>query len=151
MNEPSLASSVETTVNPETVWQQISDITNMPNWSPQVRKSIVLGGATKLGAKFINLNRQGMKWWPTTAKIVEFQPNQKIAWRVAENRSIWSIHLAPTAAGTLITQRREAPQGISKLSTLMVNSFLGGKQKFTAEIQDGMQQTLQRIKKQLEN
>src|SRR4051812_7322644 len=119
----------------------------MPRWSPQVFKTVVRGGKTRQGAKMINLNRKGLLVWPTQSMVTTFEPEQKIAFRIRENWTIWSFTLGPTAdGGTRVVQRREAPKGISDVSVRLTKAVLGGVEEFTSELEQGMNQTLERIK-----
>lgn len=146
-----LTASITINAAPDRVWSAISDVTRMPSWSPQVRKTIIRGGgAPGLGTKFVNINRDGWKHWPTTARIVRCDPCSEFAFRVSENRTIWSFTLEETEGGTRVTQRRETPEGISGVSNMMVSVGLGGQKPFTASLRRGMEQTLQRLKAELE-
>ncbi len=99
----------------------------------------------------INVNHRGALVWPTTAKVVRFEPHTSVAFRVAENRTIWSFTLEPTdGGGTRIVQRREVPDGISTLSNKLVGVAMGGVPTFVGELRQGMRQTLERIKAELE-
>lgn len=145
--EPLLEQSIEVDAPPARVWALISDVPRMAKWSPQVARSSVKGGIVKQGARFRNINRQGLLVWPTNGKVVRFTPHEEFAFRIAENKTIWSFTLEPTpGGGTRVTQRREAPDGISEISMTLVKYVLGGQQKFTAGLNAGMQQTLERIK-----
>lgn len=147
--EPTLEASIEVDASPADVWMLLSDVTRMSKWSPQVLKTF-LRGAPREGATFMNLNRRGLLLWPTNAKIVAFEPNRKLAFRIKENYTIWSFTLEPTeSGGTRITERREAPRGISDLSLNLTKRFLGGKETFEKELVEGMAQTLARIKADL--
>ncbi|CAN5337470.1 MAG: SRPBCC family protein [Nocardioides sp.] len=142
-----LTASITINASPAQVWALVSDLPRMSEFSPQVVKTVVLGRAKK-GARFVNLNTKHRRlFWPTTGKIVRFTPHSDFAFRITENRTIWSFRLEPTAdSGTLVTQRREAPDGISVLSKGLTKSVLGGQEPFTAELIKGMNQTLARIK-----
>jgi uncharacterized protein YndB with AHSA1/START domain len=146
--EPPMEETVEVDATPERVWALVSDLRRMARWSPQVQRTFVRGdGAVRLGTRTVNVNRRGLLVWPTRAKVVRFDPNREIALRIKDNFTIWSFTLEPTGAGgTLITQRRETPQGISPISHRLTDAVLGGQQQFTAELRDGMRQTLTRIK-----
>ena len=99
------------------------------------------------GAKLININRRGLLFWPTQAMVTEFVPEQKIAFKIRENWTIWSFTLTPTSdGGTRVVQRREAPKGISDVSLRLTKAVLGGVEEFTSELEKGMNQTLSRIK-----
>ncbi len=99
----------------------------------------------------LNLNKQGRKRWPTSGKIVRFTSDKEIAFRITENRTVWSFRLEPTAdGGTRVTHRREVPHGISMLSKVLTKVALGGQEPFVAELRSGMSQTLSRIKAEAE-
>lgn len=142
-----LEATTEIDAPPARVWALVSDLRNMPRWSPQCAKTFVRGGETKVGAKTVNVNRRGLLVWPTQGQVVDLVPERRVAFRIKENWTVWSFDLEPTAAGgTRLTQRREAPRGISDLSVKLTKRVLGGVEDFTAELQRGMQQTLTRIK-----
>jgi len=145
-----LEATVDIDATPEQVWTVLSDLKRMPEFSPQCRRMIVLGGAAREGARTLNLNRQGWKFWPTTSKIVRFEPNKAIAFRVVENRTIWSYELEATSTGTKVTELRAAPTGINKASNLAVNKLLGGVPQFEVELLEGMNATLAKIKEAVE-
>lgn len=142
-----IEASIEIAAPPATVWALVSDLSNMPRWSPQVRKTFVRGGETRKGAKMININRRGLLVWPTQSMVTEFEPEQKIAFRVRDNWTVWSFTLSPNeTGGTRVVQRREAPKGISDISVRLTNAVLGGVDDFTVELVEGMNQTLRKIK-----
>lgn len=147
---PQLEATAEIAAPPHLVWQLIADPRNMTRWSPQVVKTFLRGGVPKQGAGFLNINRRGPLFWPTQAKIVRMEEDREFAFRVKENYTVWSFELEPTPTGTRVTQRREAPQGISKLSTTLTKRVLGGTETFTAELEAGMAQTLAAIKAEAE-
>ncbi|MCW2814378.1 MAG: polyketide cyclase [Nocardioides sp.] len=147
-----LEASIEIDATPAQVWALVSDVPRMASWSPQVVRSTVKGGVVEKGATFRNINRQGPLFWPTAAKVVRFEPHRDFAFRVRENRTIWSFELADNATGgTTLTQRREVPDGISKLSVVLTKVALGGVDDFHRTLRVGMQQTLERIKVEAES
>jgi uncharacterized protein YndB with AHSA1/START domain len=154
--EKLLEDSIEIDAAPEKVWALVTDLPRMAKWSPQVVRSKVKGGEVKPGATFSNLNRQGIKVWPTAGKVVRFTPPAAdvagdFAFRIRENNTIWSFQVEPTATGgTRLTERREAPTGISDLSLRLTKLVLGGQERFTAELRTGIRQTLERIKAEAE-
>lgn len=140
-----LEASIEIAATPQDVWTIVSDLARMGEWSPQCRKMRV-SGEVREGTKTFNINRKGLLVWPTTSKVIRFEPNKAIAFRVAENRTIWSYTLEPTATGTRVVERREAPTGTSKVSQFLVKTILGGPEAFEADLIVGMNATLARIK-----
>jgi uncharacterized protein YndB with AHSA1/START domain len=150
--EPQLEETIEVDASPARVWSLVSDVRRMARWSPQVLKTFVRGGGpVQLGTLTVNVNRRGLLVWPTQAKVVRFEPHREFALRIKDNYTVWSFTLEPTdAGGARITQRREAPQGISDISLRLTDAVLGGQQAFTAELRAGMRQTLARIKADVE-
>lgn len=147
-----LKATITIAVPPVQVWAAVTDIPRMSSWSPQVRRTVALGGPVRLGTRFVNVNHDGWKHWPTTGKVVRFTPHTDFAFAITENNTVWSFHLEPTAdGGTVVTQRRELPKGgTTLLSKALVAAFLGGQQDFTAMMLEGMAQTLERLKSELE-
>ncbi|UDY23569.1 SRPBCC family protein [Nocardioides sp. Kera G14] len=146
-----LKATITIDATPAQVWALVSDVKRMSEWSPQVVRSVVLGGPVKRGTRFLNVNQQGWKRWPTTAKVVRFTPHTDFAFRITENRSVWSFQLEPTPeGGTLVTHRRETPDGISAVSKVLTATVLGGQKSFVPELLEGMSQTLERVKAEAE-
>lgn len=138
--------SVEIAAPPATVWALVSDLRRMPEWSPQVRKQLVLGRTVKHGTRTFNINGHGKLRWPTTAKVVAFEPDKKLAFKIVENRTIWTYELEATADGTRLTESRTTPNGTSKFSDFSVDKGLGGAESFEASLHTGISTTLERIK-----
>ncbi len=149
--EPLLEETIEVAAPPVQVWALVSDLARMASWSPQVVRTIVRGGPVSLGTRTININRRGLLVWPTRSTVIRFEPHREIAFRVQENNAVWSFTLEPTdAGGTRIIQRREAPDGLSTVSVKLTDVAFGGQPAFTAELREGMRETLARIKSEVE-
>jgi len=147
-----LEASIDIAAPPAQVWALVTDIPRMAQWSPQVKKSSVKGGVVEKGATFKNLNGKGLLRWPTNGKVVRFEPHRDFAFRIKENKTIWSFELAENGTGgTTVTQRRELPDGISTLSITLTKYVLGGVPGFTQELKDGMAETLQKLKTEVES
>ena len=113
MATPLLEESIEINTSADKVWAVISDLKRMGEWSPQCKKMIVRGQPIGVGTRTININRRGPLVWPTTAKIVRFVPNKELAFKIAENRTVWSYTLDESANGVTVTERRDAANGTS--------------------------------------
>jgi uncharacterized protein YndB with AHSA1/START domain len=145
MAAPLLQAQIDIDAPVTKVWELVSDLKLMPQWSPQCRlmKSF---GPLRAGAKTININRRKFLVWPTTSQITEFIPEKKLAFRVNENGTVWSYELEPTATGTRLIESRHAENGVKPFSTMTVNALMGGVPSFEEELVDGMNQSLARIK-----
>ncbi len=145
-----LEATIDIDANPEQVWKIVSDLKRMGEWSPQCKLMKVFGGDVRHGTTTLNINRKGLLVWPTRSKVIEFEPNKKIAFRVLDNKTIWSYSLTPNGTGTTVEEKREAPSGTTAISSFLVKNVLGGSDQFDIELVDGMNKTLQRIKAETE-
>ena len=150
-NRSLIESSVEIDAPPSVVWSIVSDLKRMGEWSPQCRRMIIRGGVVRHGARTININRQGWKVWPTRSYVKVFEPEHELALKIAENGTVWTYRLeALDGDRTRLTESRTAPNGVSSLSNLLTKHVLGGTEAFEDELEQGIQQTLQRIKAEAE-
>lgn len=148
---PDITATLEIDAPPAAVWSLISDPRRMAELSPQVKKVFVFGKGVKQGTRSLNINGQGKLRWPTNTKIVTFEPERRLAFRVTENRTVWTYDLEPTEnGGTKITEKRTAPDGVSGLSRLLTRSVLGGTEEFEQGLERGMKKTLEKIKAAVE-
>lgn len=144
-----LTATIDIDATPEQVWSIVSDLKRMGEWSPQCRKMRVSGPVGR-GTKTFNINRKGLLVWPTTSKVVTFEPNRKLAFRINENRTVWSYELIVSDAGTTVTETREAPNGTTSVSRFLIDKLMGGTEDFEREMVEGMNATLARIKSEAE-
>lgn len=145
MAAPLLKAEIEINAPVSKVWALVSDVSRMPQWSPQCRIMKALG-PIRPGTRTINLNRQGAKFWPTTSVITEVVPERKFAFRIPINTTVWSYELEPTATGTRLTETRHAENGVTAVSTAITKAALGGVDTFETELLKGMNLSLERIK-----
>lgn len=152
MSVPRLEKSIEIAASPAEVWEVVSDLRRMAEWSPQVDSTRLSSGhdAIGLGARVTNRNVLGELAWITHAEVVRYEPGREIAFRIEENWSVWSFTVEPSPAGTLLTQRREAPDGLSASSITAQDTWLGGQEAFTETLREGMAETLERIRTTVE-
>ncbi|MBU9763328.1 SRPBCC family protein [Mycobacterium sp. TNTM28] len=150
MAAPLLQASIDIDAPVEKVWGLISDLRRMPHWSPQCRIMKPLG-PLRPGTRTVNLNRRGFLFWPTTSRLTEVVANEKLAFLVEANNSVWTYELQPTQTGTRLTESRHAENGTSAVSNALVNAFMGGVPSFEDELVDGMKASLARIKAAAEN
>ena len=150
--EPLLEASIDIAAPPAQVWEVVSDVRRMSEWSPQVDSTRLRDGFEQvgLGAEFTNKNSHGELPWVTHGRIVRFEPEREIAFRIEENWVVWSFVLDPYDGGTRLTQRRETPDGISDFSLELTDTYMGGQEAFTQTMRDGMRQTLAGIKAAVE-
>jgi len=145
MAAPILQAEVDINAPVTKVWDLLSDLKKMPQWSPQCRAMKPIG-EVRQGARTVNVNRRGFLFWPTTCRITEFIPEKKLAFRVNENNTVWSYELEPTEAGTRLIETRHAENGTTAVSNFLVGNLMGGVPNFEQELVEGMNASLTRIK-----
>lgn len=145
-----LEATIDIAAPPEQVWAVVADLRRMPEFSPQCIRMFVIGGEIGVGARTINLNRDGWKRWPTSSKVVRYEPNKAIAFRVVENHVTWSYELTATETGTTLTERRDVSEGVTTFSRKAIAVGLGGEGPFETKLEQGMSTTLSRIKAAVE-
>jgi len=145
MAAPLLQAEVEINAPVSTVWSLVSDLSRMPQWSPQCRVMKLLG-PLRPGTRTLNLNRHNMLFWPTTSVITEVVPERKLAFRIPINTTVWTYELEPTATGTRLVETRHAEKGVTAASTAITKAALGGVDTFETALLEGMNQSLARIK-----
>jgi len=150
MAAPLLQAQVDIKAPVSKVWALVSDFRRMPQWSPQCRLMRPLG-PVRQGTRTVNLNRRNLMFWPTTSTVVEMIPEQKLAFRVNANNTIWSYELQPIPEGTRVIESRHAENGVKPVSSMAVNTLFGGTANFELELVDGMNTSLAKIKAAAEN
>lgn len=146
-----LCATIEVDAAPEDVWRYVTDVAALSRRSPQVLRTVVVPAPVRLGSWMFNVNRSVWKVWPTSARVVRYDPFEEFAFRMNENFTVWSYRLERTAAGTRIIHRRETPQGISFPVRAAIPVVFGGADAFTAQLLEGMAQTLEALKGEIES
>ena len=127
------------------VWALISDFRRMPEWSPQCRWMKAFG-PLRQGTRTLNVNSRKRMLWTTTCTVVEVIPEKRLAFRVNQNRTIWTYELEPNGEGTRVIESRHAENGVTAFSNLSVNALFGGTANFERELLEGMNTSLANIK-----
>ena len=144
MAAPLLQAQVDIKAPASKVWALVSDFRRMPQWSPQCRWMRPLG-QVRQGTRTVNLNRRNFMFWPTTSTVIEMIPDQKLAFRVNANNTVWS------EGTTEHVESRHAENGVKPVSSMAVNALFGGTASFERELIDGMNASLAKIKAAAEN
>ncbi|MBN9097086.1 MAG: SRPBCC family protein [Pseudonocardia sp.] len=136
---------------PERVWELVTDITKMGEWSPEnTGGRWISGTGPAVGARFIGFNAHGWLRWPTRCRVVECERPSRFAFTVAESAMTWGWRLEPDDAGTRLTQWREHTSTPNIAVKALVASGILGKDRETLMV-DGMHRTLARLKAHAES
>jgi len=142
-----ISATVEVQATPEQVWAVVSDLGRMPEFSPELRKAFVVG-RPGVGANIIGINRRRAAVWPTTSRVVRWEPNRAVAWKVRESGATWVYELEPSGGTTTVTGRRVLRRFTA--GTSLMAPLIGGAEGHDHELAEGIRTTLGRIKATVE-
>jgi hypothetical protein len=133
---------------PEVVWNMISDVTRMGDWSPETYAATWTGSAKGpvAGATFAGKNRKGRIRWTGKCDVTEAVPGREFAFvrRGPDGGTTWRYTLTPKGAGTEVTESFSQ----AKLPPLPLRLF--GRIAFGADREqllcESVRTTLQRLK-----
>jgi uncharacterized protein YndB with AHSA1/START domain len=150
--EPDLTVSREIAVVPSVVFEALSDITRMGEWSPETYCAEWKDGATQpaVGAVFTGHNRNGDKEWSIDSEIVELVPNERFFFDCNSRGFVfskWGYTLAATTDGCLVT---EYSQDLRPEASLARSAEISGVSDRTSHNRAGMELTLERLAAALE-
>jgi uncharacterized protein YndB with AHSA1/START domain len=143
--------SVQVGAAPEAVYDLVSDVRNIPSWSPECRRCTWVDGATgpAVGARFKGWNRRGPLRWATVCEVTEAEPGRTFAWEVqypvGGPHTRWRYEFSPVADGTEVTESFELLREPPELRLYRLLAFRGTPAR-VEELTEGMRQTLARLK-----
>jgi uncharacterized protein YndB with AHSA1/START domain len=131
---------------PEKVYAMISDVTRMGEWSPETHTCEWIEGATgpAVGARFKGSNKRGILRWSTKPTVTVADPGKEFAFDVGKDTR-WTYTFAPKDGGTDLTESFEA------LRYLLIFKILTPPKRRKRQLQDNVEQTVQRIKQAAES
>ena len=148
--------SIDIAAPPDRVYDLVSDITRMGEWSPECYQCTWTKGATgpAVGARFKAKNKGGRgPAWSNTPVVTAADPGREFAF----NRSgpgvgsyTWRYVLEETATGTKLTESFDAERPLGKAMTWLTMKWTGSPDR-DADLHEGMVATLSRIKASAES
>jgi hypothetical protein len=139
---------------PETVYDLVSDVTRMGEWSPECVACEWLDGATApaVGARFRGKNKNRWARWSTKPRVVTADRGNEFAFVVSflgREMTKWTYHFDRVADGTNIVESFEI------LTTLpfyirLSDRLLMGVNDRAADLEANMQRTLATLKARVE-
>jgi|SRR5579864_1487174 len=111
MPAPDDVVSLQVGAPPERLYELVSDITQMPRWSPETYRTRWIRGATRAapGARFRGTNRWRWVRWTTTVEVEAADPGREFTFATVlsgRKRTRWSYTFQPSDGGTLVTESR---------------------------------------------
>jgi uncharacterized protein YndB with AHSA1/START domain len=108
MAEPDIRVETVVAAPPAVLYEMVSDLTRMGEWSPENTGASWRGGATgpEVGARFVGKNANGWRRWMTFGKVVEAEPGEAFAFDVSAGPLLkvarWRYTFEPADGGTLV-------------------------------------------------
>ena len=132
---------------PDRVWAALSDLSRMPDWSPELVRMVPLKrGGLRVGQWYLGINRRNAVVWPTRSVVAEVEPGRRLTWDTRSSGARWIWELVPEGDGTRVVHRRPVPTGITGMSKVFAPLFLGGSEGHADELEAGMARTVERLK-----
>lgn len=133
---------------PEVVWDIVSDVTRIGEFSPETFEAAWIGGATgpAVGARFkghVKRNGVGPVYW-TVCEITDLTPGEHFEFAVlvsGETINRWGYRLTPVEDGTEVTEYFSLkPSAFTRVYWALLGKLRGRTNE------RGMRQTLERIR-----
>jgi hypothetical protein len=139
--------------NPDQIWDLVSDVTRIGEYSPETFEAEWLDGASgpAVGARFrghVKRNGRGPIYW-TQCQVTESEPGRAFAFHVLTGgrpTNTWRYELKPGDGATDVTESFE----LAPVLPLRIYWALAGWTRGKTNEQ-GMRHTLERIKAQVES
>ena len=139
---------------PEKVYDLVTDVTRMGEWSPETHTCVWLDGATgpTVGARFKGSNRNGFARWSTKPRVVAADEAREFAFTVdfvGKDTTKWTYRFEPDDEGTKLTESFEMMRDMPFFVQAFEKYMMRVKDR-RAELITGMEHTLGRIKAAVE-
>lgn len=149
-NRTSGQASLVIAAPPARLWEMVSDLTRMGEWSPEAAGGVWLGGATgpAVGARFRGRNRRGRAAWSTTCEVIAATPGAEFAFAVggaSRPSTTWRYLFEPSGAGTRVTESFELRRPPGLASRLLTRLTTGVTDR-RADLEDGARRTLEALR-----
>lgn len=132
---------------PERVWALLTDLSRMPDWSPELVRMVPLKrGGLRVGQWYLGINKRKAVVWPTRSVVAEVEPGRRLTWDTRSSGARWIWELVPEGDGTRVVHSRPVPKGVTVTSKVFAPLFLGGSAGHADELEAGMAETVARLK-----
>jgi hypothetical protein len=152
MSNPQYSESIVVASSPESLYDMVSDVTRMGEWSPICRACWWDDGdGPRIGAWFTGRNELPERVWETRSQVVAAERGREFAFLVGGAWVRWGYSFAPVDAGTRITESWEfLPAGIARFKQRYGGDAETQIAERTEAARNGIPVTLAAIKKAAE-
>jgi uncharacterized protein YndB with AHSA1/START domain len=125
VNLPEAVAGIDIAASPQRVWDVVTDISLMPQWSTELQWVRWADGfdGPALGARFLGRNRNPLVGeWTTTSQIVAYDPPRIFGWAVGDPENVaatWTFDLQPMGRGTRVRYAARIGPGPSGVTMLI--------------------------------
>ena len=134
--------------SPEDLFEMVSDVTRMGEWSP-VCKACWWdeGDGPRIGAMFTGRNELPERTWETRSEVVAAEPGREFAWVVTATGTRWGYTFEPVDGGTKVTESWDVPpEGVAFFEERFGDGAEAQIAERSALAESGIAATLQAIK-----
>ena len=119
MDDLHFSDSVTVACGPATLYDMVSDVTRMGEWSPVCTACWWdEGDGPRVGSWFTGRNELPERTWETRSKVVEADPGRSFAFVVGGTWIRWGYTFAPLDGRTLLTETWDfLPDGIARFES----------------------------------
>jgi len=141
---------VHVNATPEALYDMVSDVTRMREWSPETIKCAWIDGATgpAPGARFKGTNKRGFIRWSTKPEVLVADRGREFTFVTASSgpSTKWTYRFEPSAqGGTDLVESFELLDPDSPIVAFVERHIMRINDR-KADLEAGMQRTLERIK-----
>jgi hypothetical protein len=143
--------SIDIAVSPQHVYELVSDITRMGEWSPECYRCVWTNGATGpvVGTKFKAKNKGGRgPSWSNTPVVTTAESGREFAFKRSGpgiGSYTWRYVMEPIPTGTRLTESFDATRRLGKAMTWLTMKWTGSTDG-DVDLHQGMLTTLERMK-----
>jgi hypothetical protein len=142
--------SLRVRATPEHLYDLVSDVTRIGEWSPECFRCEWIGGAIGPveGARFKAWNRRGIARWSNKPTVVAAVPGKEFAFSrtgFGAGEVIWRYRFDPSGDGTTLTESYEVVRDASPVVIWLILKLMRIDDR-EADLREAMRTTLERIR-----
>jgi len=140
---------VDVDASPAALYDLVSDVTRMGEWSPECRRCVWLDGATgpAVDARFKGSNQRGVFRWSTKPRVVVADAGREFAFvttYLGSDMTKWTYRFEAAPNGARVTESFEMMRDMPLI--FRVTDRLMGVKDRKADLEAGMGETLRHFK-----
>lgn len=149
------AGTVHIAASPEVIYDLVSDVTRMGEWSPECTKAEWLNGATgpAVGARFRGRNRHGWMRWTTSPRIVVAERGREFSFIAPDifgsDTARWTYLFEPEGSDTQVREVCEIVRDLPLFMRVAVRWGMGVEDR-KADLEANIRRTLDALKADVE-